>query len=357
MMDTLDRFLTKEFFSYFILIALGLAFLFLGVDFLSKFWNMKLPMAKILEIYGYKLPGALQQFIPVACLMATLLLLTSMSKQNEILALNSCGVGTLRIVSTLVATVAIISTMSFLVFDNLVPLFTRRQILVSQGLDPSREYVSNFNHGSFWFRSDNMIYNIGRFEPSSNTIQDVEIYKLSPSFSIQEKIQAREGNFTDGEWTLRHGFKVLYPAESPFPTEEMFDSLRGIIPEKPSDFKTIKIQEDTMRLKDLRKFIGKNQAGGLDTTSQEVNYHERIALVFTPLVFVLLAVPFALKPLKSHSVGRSVGFCFLIVFLYLLLFRTSVSIGKGGHIPPLLAAWAPNMLFLVVSGLFITRRP
>ena len=80
---------------------------------------------KILELYLYKMPAALQQFVPVACLMATLLVLTNMSRQNEVLALYSSGIGTIRLLSTFVAAVATISTVSFLSFDNLVPAFAK----------------------------------------------------------------------------------------------------------------------------------------------------------------------------------------------------------------------------------------
>ena len=96
-----------------------------------------------------------------------------------------------------------------------------------------------------------------------------------------------------------------------------------------------------MRLKDLRVYIRRNKAYGLDTTAQQVNYQERISLVFTPLVFVLLGIPFALQPLKSQSMPKSIAFCFLIVFIYLLMFRMSLSIGKSGIFPPIVAGWAP----------------
>ena len=110
-----------------------------------------------------------------------------------------------------------------------------------------------------------------------------------------------------------------------------------------------------MRLKDLRKYITRNKSYGLDTTVQEVNYHERLALVFTPLVFVLLGIPFALQPLRTYPLAKGIGFCFLVVFLYLVMFRMSLSIGKGGQIPPLIAAWAPNLVFLAASMVFKRR--
>ena len=101
-MDTLDRFLIKEFLMFFVVILIGLAAIYLGIDFLSKFWNMNTPIETATMLYLYRIPATLQQFVPVACLMSTLLVLTSMSRQNEILALYCGGVSLIRIASTFV---------------------------------------------------------------------------------------------------------------------------------------------------------------------------------------------------------------------------------------------------------------
>ncbi len=355
-MDTLDRFLVKEFFAYFGLVLLGLAAVFLGIDFLTKFWEINMPVASIFALYGYKLPAAIQKFVPVACLMATLLVLSGMSRQNEILALYSSGIGTLRLISTFIAIAATISTVSFLVFDSLVPAFAKREIMLNRGLDPSQDFLLNQNSSGFWYRSGKIIYNVGRFIPETNTLEDVKVYLLNPSFELVETMHAKRAVYVGNDWELHDGYSVVYPVRTRFPTETAFKIKRGLIPEKPGDFKTLKIEDETMRLKDLRLNIARNHSYGLDTTSQQVSYHQRLALVFTPLIFVLLGIPFAIRPLKTHSFARSIGFCFLVVFAYLLMFQMSLSVGKGGHIPPVIAGWAPNVIFLALSGVFIVRK-
>jgi lipopolysaccharide export system permease protein len=354
-MDTLDRFLLKEFVSYFLFILVGLAVLYLGIDFLTHFWDYKMPFSRVMAVYGYKLPAALQQFVPVACLMATLLVLTHMSRQNEILALYSSGIGTLRLVSTFVAITATLSTFSFLTFDSLVPIFTKKGKLAEKGLSASQEYIlSSETRTGLWYRSGQLIYNVGRFVPDTNMLEDIHIYVLNSQFHLDEVVRANRATFNGNDWILHDGFSVAYPNQ--FPIATAFKDRRGMIPERPNDFRTLKVQEETMRLKDLRHYIVRNQRYGLDTTAQQVNYHERLSLVFTPLVFVLIGIPFATKPLRSYSMGKSVAFCFAVVFLYLLMSRLSLSIGKGGHLPPVVAGWAPNLLFLSLAGLFIVKR-
>jgi len=356
-MDTLDRFLVREFFIFFVVILLALGVLYLAIDFLTHFTTFTIPMSRVFTLYGYKLPAAFQQFVPVACLMATLLVVAHMSRQNEILALYTSGIGNFRIISTFVAAVATISTLSFLSFDNLVPTFAKKQYFAEKGIDPSQE--NNFITGQtgVWYRSGQLLYNVGRFIPQKNQLEEINIYFLSPSFRLTETIHAQQANFINNDWWLKDGFVVTYPREDPFPIAEAFKVKHGIIPEKPTVFKTLKVNVDMMRLKDLRQYISRNKAYGLDTTDEQVRYQERVALVFTPLVFVLLGIPFALKPLsRNQSMPKSIAFCFLVVFIYLLMFRLSLSIGKGGHIPPIVAGWAPNVLFLGIASMLIVRR-
>ncbi len=355
-MDTLDRYVVRETLVYLVLILLGLAVLFLGIDFLSNFWRSNQPLSSVALTYYYRLPSAIQLFVPVACLMATILVLTGMSRQNEVLALYASGVSTLRLLSTFVALIATVSAVSFLALDSIVPVFARKQILVARGLDPSSsENLASFNRSNFWYRSGRLAYNVGQFVPQTETLQDLKVYLFSNSFYLLERIQAKEATYEDGDWVLRDGTIVTYPPDSRYPLTIPFKTKRKVIPEKPADFKTLEVRDDTMKLRDLRQYISRNRQYGMDTTSQQVSYHERIALVFTPLILIFLSFPFAIKPLKTHSTAKSVTFCFAVVFLYLLASKLSISVGKGGHLSPWFAAWAPNLAFLGLSSFRLMR--
>lgn len=344
-MDILDRYILKEFLSYFLVVWAVLAVLFLAIDFFTRYWDLKLTIDRIAVLYLYQIPGVLQQFLPVAVLMATLLVLSTMSKQNEILALYLGGVSLWRLVSTFVAIVATLSTICFLFFDSWVPHFEKRRTLVRQGLNTADEHLLFFGNERFWYRSGGMIYNVGRYSPERNTLEDLNIYILDAQFQVYEQIQSRLARFVNEEWVLEDGWSVIYP-NTQFPKIMAFDRRSGVIPEKPSDFKTLRLDESMMQLKDLRRYISRNRAYGFDTTAQQVNYHERVALVFSPLIFVLFAIALSTQA-RQHSSIRSVSLCFVIIFAYLLLFRVFLSVGRGGHLPPVIAGWSVNGLFLL----------
>lgn len=361
MFDTLDRYLTRDFLAYFFLILIGLASLFLGIDFLSNFWRSGDPIEKVLTVYGYRTPQVLQMFLPVACLMATLLVLTNMSRQNEILALMTSGTSPLRILSSFIALVATLSTLAFLIFDPLIPVMKRKQILLERGIDPrSGQHLEAFERSDFWFRSGSMVYNVGHANAKTKTLRDVRLYSFGPGLRLTERMEAKEARYEDGKWNLYDGVLIRYPSQNGFPQHSTFSVSPAPIAEAPSDFKAYEVVDEALRLKELREHIEKNRSYGLDTTQEQVKYHERIALVFSPLVFLLLGFPFAVRPLKSssgsHGAAQSVGLTFLIVFAYLLMTRLTITVGKVGHLPPMIAAWAPNALFSSLAALRIFSR-
>ncbi|NBX76215.1 MAG: YjgP/YjgQ family permease [Proteobacteria bacterium] len=357
-MDTLDKYLIRELIIYFVLVLIGISALAVGIDFLSKFWSAGIPFGRAMEIYLYKIPKATQQFVPVAALMATLLVLSTMSRSNEILALYASGVSPVRIVSTFIAAIATLSTVTFLLFDPLLPLFEQKKNQLEAGKSGAEvaKFQADGSRYGFWYRSNDLIYHVGTFNPKTNTLQDLDLYFLGPEFQILKKIRAKEAKFEDGDWSILDGVMVEYPLENPFPKSESFKEIRDIIRENPSDYQTVEIEETTMRLRDLRKFIERSHRYGVDMTVQRVSYHERVAHVFSPLIFVLLGLSFSLSPFKNQSPAKGVALSFLLVFVYLILSKMSLSVGRGGRIPPMVAAWLPNMLFLGLAGVKLVKK-
>jgi len=99
-----------------------------------------------------------------------------------------------------------------------------------------------------------------------------------------------------------------------------------------------------MRLTDLQAYTKRMIASGYDMFTQQVWVARRYAFPFVTLIMTLLAVPFAV------TVGRGGAMAGIAVGIGLaLIYWVSISIfaalGGGGVIAPVLAAWAPNMLF------------
>jgi lipopolysaccharide export system permease protein len=85
-----------------------------------------------------------------------------------------------------------------------------------------------------------------------------------------------------------------------------------------------------------------------------VQQHLRWAVAMTPLLFVMLGVPLAIR---VHRGGRSIGFIISlgVLMIYYVLLMGGIYLGQRGVWPPILAVWSANVI-LLGAGLFLMRR-
>jgi lipopolysaccharide export system permease protein len=82
--------------------------------------------------------------------------------------------------------------------------------------------------------------------------------------------------------------------------------------------------------------------------SMELEYHSRLALPFSCFVFTLLAMPLGIQNRRS---GKAAGFSLSIgvLLLYYVALSAFKALGERSLLPPALACWAPNLVFLALA--------
>jgi lipopolysaccharide export system permease protein len=107
-----------------------------------------------------------------------------------------------------------------------------------------------------------------------------------------------------------------------------------------------------MSLKELETQIKQFGSGGLPTGAIETEYHLRLALPLSCLVFALLSAPLSLRFARA---GSFAGLLLSVVlgFLYYNTIFLGKILGMNGTIPPVLAGWMQNILFGALGVFFI----
>jgi lipopolysaccharide export LptBFGC system permease protein LptF len=101
---------------------------------------------------------------------------------------------------------------------------------------------------------------------------------------------------------------------------------------------------EQMTFGELRGHIERLQSSGANAVPATVSLHRKVAFPVVTLIMTLLAVPFAVSTGRRGALyGVGVGIVFAIS--YWLMMTVFFALGTGGVLPPMLAAWAPNILF------------
>ena len=155
-------------------------------------------------------------------------------------------------------------------------------------------------------------------------------------------------------WRLEDGWRRELRADG---TEKAtkFDTLYvpGLV-ETPEDLMAEPREPEQMRYAEMTRFIGAIERSGGDADPLRVEQAQKLAVPLAVIVIVLFGAPLATSSNRggaAYGVGISLG----ITIIYMLMFRVGKAIGSSGAIDPLLAAWGPNLIFLV-AGLFLMAR-
>jgi lipopolysaccharide export LptBFGC system permease protein LptF len=82
--------------------------------------------------------------------------------------------------------------------------------------------------------------------------------------------------------------------------------------------------------------------------------HSRFSFPLSPLVLLLVGLPFVMDP-HSKSFVKGLIFCFLLAIGFYITHFACVDFGNRGVIPPIIAAWFPAGCFGAVGLVAFAR--
>jgi lipopolysaccharide export system permease protein len=102
---------------------------------------------------------------------------------------------------------------------------------------------------------------------------------------------------------------------------------------------------EEMTYAQLSGYVRELRRKGYEAWGYETDLHAKIAYPLLNILISMLAIPFALRSPRSGGVWRSIGLGLLVGFACWVVLSTSLSLGRKGVLPALLAAWLPGVLF------------
>jgi len=171
---------------------------------------------------------------------------------------------------------------------------------------------------------------------------------------VTRQLDALQASWDDalGRWVFFNGVErtfdqgVMREASFARRVSELDLSPRTLIPRT--------VDPDEMSLRELLSYTQRMRRMGVSVTQLRVAAHAKLAYPFSNLILCALGIPIALSLRRSPNV---VNFCVAMAlsFLFLWFMELSKALGSGAHLPPVVAAWTPNILFGGLSAWFIWR--
>jgi lipopolysaccharide export system permease protein len=207
---------------------------------------------------------------------------------------------------------------------------------------------------------NNRLFFINKLYPKSNMIEGLTILEHDNDQNVKTKVYAEKALWRNNRWVLYQCFIYHLDDDKKIKGEPLYFSDTSFkIEETPEDFMIHNIPVENMNIKELAGYILKLTPSKTAATIKrlEVDMYKKTSFPFTSLIIILFGIPSSIVVRRRAIAFSSVTLCIGISFLFYTLFAVSVALGKGGALPPIVAAWISHVIFGLASLFFISRIP
>ncbi|MGB0292452.1 MAG: LptF/LptG family permease [Luteolibacter sp.] len=362
--DILDRYITRRFLTMFgiCLAALYIVWLLLDLsDNVSELSAAKNPVSTIFVYYFTRLPAVLMLLLPYALLLSLLESLGKLSTNREVIAIIQAGRSVLRLCVPLMVAGAMCTILALGINYHWAPVAegSEKEILDRasgrQQSKASKVLYRNLHTGRLWL--------VNSFPPDyhmGKALRGVEVTATNNDDRLKSRLTAKSANWDPNttDWTF-HQAVICHYAEDKAPYYEVPEGPLVISgwPETPWQIIKPGLPAEHLGIPGLNAWLKTHQRFPhiADPEPYLTHRHYRFALPFACLITVLLAAPLAIQFSRRGSVG-GIFLAVALACMMLLINTIILALGESGHLPPMLAAWLPNMIFGGIGGYLLYRR-
>jgi LPS export ABC transporter permease LptG len=354
----LDRLVLSDLARFFFFILGGFSILFIIItlfQLLNQITRHNIEWPVVANYLLFLLPMIVNYMTPLAALVAVMVTYGILQKTSQLVALKASGQSIYRLAAPTVLAAMLLSAIVFVNQDYILPFTNRRQNnlrhLIRSGQEPPQTFYQTTNQWIFGIES--RIYNYAYYDPTSNVFARLNIIDLAKEpFGIKRRLYARRAwwDAAARQWVLEGGWERRFENEEPVAYEN-FKERRVSLPEYPDHFKKDPRGVSSLTLAELRRKITELSRAGFDVLDLKIALQSKIAFPLTCLIMVMVGLPFSLSVGKRGALyGVTIGIAIGLAYWGLIgLFE---QMGRYEMLPPMLAAWGPNMLF-GAGGLYL----
>lgn len=297
-------------------------------------------------------PHLLEHTLPFLVFMAALYVFWRFNRTSELIVCRAAGLSLWRLILPVGLIAVCVGCIDLAAFNPLSSaLLARYEHLQRKLLSPNTSDIwiettglwlsEKKNHAQTFYRADHL-------NMDSLTFKNMNILIFSPTHKFTQRIDAKTAQVQGKNLILLNGWETMSnQAPRPFNTKTLETSLSR------ERIEEMTVDKSTLSFWKLPSYVSLLEASGLKSLKPRMAWHSLVANVIWFGAMVLLAASFACgpirygKPILLLTLGILFGF-FLYIFKYI-----TFAFGSSGGLPPLIAAWLPPLLTLMVGATLV----
>ena len=351
MLGILDGYVSTLYFRVAILAAVAMAGIFYIATFLDlsdKVFRGQATWTMLGAYFWYATPQYVYYVLPLSVLLAALVTIGLLTKNSELIVIKACGISLYRVALPMVVAATLAGGVLMLLEESVLGPANRRAEAIRHVIRGGSPQTFDVLHRQWVTGAGGEIYHYEYYDARARRLTGVSVYEFGERMQIlSRRVYAESATFdpTAGAatWTAQQGWTRELTPDGQTRTFAPFSQV-SVDLESPAYFGTQQPDERFMSYTQLRAYTERLQATGFDVRAQHVSLERKLSFPFITIVMTLLAVPFAVTTGRRGAM-YGIGIGIVMAITYWVAISVFAALGTGGIMTPVLAAWAPNLLF------------
>ncbi len=309
--------------------------------------------AELLQYASLRMPQLVKRFLPYSVLLATIITLATLNQNSEVTAMKAAGLSAHQILAPLLLVAVVVAGASFAFNERVVTRATatlKAWERVDYGpipTDPDIRTNVYFNDGN-----DVLMARELSGQGADTVLTGVTFYERDDAGMIARQITGSRATYANPGWLLEDA-QIFSVATTQTVSA---DGPLLVAPGTTLDQVALRrVDADAETLAQLADSIAALKAAGRRTAELEGRWWAKISGPLSAILMPLLGAVAGFGLARSGNlfiravIGMALGFAYFVVE------NAALAMGSFGGYPPLLAAWSPFVLFLLVGETVLIR--
>lgn len=327
------------------------AFILELVDLMMNIWKYIfnfVPPAVVGTIMLNFLPKTFTWAVPLSVLFASCFMLSSLYSKNELTALFASGISLIRWSMPLIVFAAFLTVGLFVFQDKVV---VKTSLKYEELKDKALRQQKNQSNDHIVIISEDgtKVYKAEFYDDEKRRIHQLYVVDRNEAHELLSIIFAPQASWNEeeGHWMTESGVEYTYEnGELKGGSVNKVDELA--LTEPPETFRNNTISVESATVEESKAYIRHLQKAGLPFAESLSQYYNKFSFPFVVLIVAFLSIGISGKSQRNVfviSLTLSLG---MAVLFYVTQMITML-MAKFGMLPPLVGAWAPVVIFIIIS--------
>ncbi len=308
--------------------------------------------AQLWYYVSLNVPQLIARFLPYSVLLATLFTFWPLNQNSEVIAMRAAGLSAHQILAPMLLTAGVISLISFTFNETVVA--PRTGVLKQWSAARYKPLPKDTGVRTNVYVPDGpniLTAQMVTGKGAATRLEGVTWYRRDAAGMVMEQIRGASASYAGPGWRLENPvrFDVATTVQSRVPTQVIAPSV------SPAQLALGRVDPDGQNFITLGQSIKAMKASGRRVSELEGKWWHKFSGPLSALLMPLLGSVAAFGLARSGTLLIRAVLGMALGFTYFVVDNAALAMGNFGGYPPLIAAWAPFLLFLLLGETVLVK--